>query len=68
MDEVIPPAIRGFTPLSGRLFYQARQSRPMSNALKSGLTANLSPALRAARVEAICPSEACVRACNGAEG
>ena len=34
----------------------------------SGLTANLSPALRAARVEAQCPSKAAVRACNGAEG
>ena len=30
----------------------------------SGLTANLSPALRAARVKAQCPSEAAVRALN----
>ena len=34
----------------------------------SDLTANLSPALRAARVIAQCPSEAAVRAGNGVEG
>ena len=34
----------------------------------SDLTANLSPALRAARVNAVCPSEAAVRALNGVEG
>ena len=36
----------------------------LSYALDSDLTANLSPALRAARVEAVCPSEAAVRALN----
>ena len=36
----------------------------LSIALDSDLTANLSPALRAARVEAVCPSEAHVRALN----
>ena len=36
----------------------------LSIASDSGLTANLSPALRAARVEAQCPSEAAVRALN----
>ena len=40
----------------------------LSIASDSGLTANLSPALRAARVDAACPSEAAVRAVNGAEG
>ena len=40
----------------------------LSNAYDSDLTANLSPALRAARVNARCPSEAAVRAFNGAEG
>ena len=34
----------------------------------SDLTANLIDALRAARVKAQCPSEAAVRAGNGAEG
>ena len=38
----------------------------LSITLDSGLTANLSPALRAARVEAVCPSEAYIRAVNGA--
>ena len=37
---------------------------PLSNASDSDLTANLSPALRAARVKAVCPSEAAVRALN----
>ena len=41
---------------------------PLSIAFDSDLTANLSPALRAARVEAVCPSEAAVRAGNCAEG
>ena len=36
----------------------------LSNAYDSDLTANLSPALRAARVEAYCPSKAAVRALN----
>ena len=36
----------------------------LSIASDSDLTANLSPALRAARVEAQCPSEAAVRALN----
>ena len=36
----------------------------LSIALDSDLTANLSPALRAARVKARCPSEAAVRALN----
>ena len=40
----------------------------LSDAPDSELTANLSPALRAARVNARCPPEACVRAGNGAEG
>ena len=40
----------------------------LSNAFDSDLTANLSLALRAARVYAYCPSEAAVRALNGAEG
>ena len=40
----------------------------LSIASKSDLTANLSPALRAARVNAQCPSEAAVRAGNCAEG
>ena len=40
----------------------------LSNALKSDLTANLSPALRAARVVAYCPPKAAVRAVNCAEG
>ena len=40
----------------------------LSIALDSDLTANLSPALRAARVEAYCPSKAAVRAFDGAEG
>ena len=40
----------------------------LSIASKSDLTANLSPALRAARVEAVCSSEAYVRAVIGAEG
>ena len=40
----------------------------LSIALDSGLTANLIDALRAARVEAVCPSEAAVRALIGAEG
>ncbi len=39
----------------------------MSNAPDNDLTANPSPALRAARVKACCPSEAAVRALNGAE-
>ena len=38
------------------------------NAYDSDLTANLSPALRAARVKAQCPSESAVRAGNCAEG
>ena len=46
----------------------SRSVFPLSIALNSDLTANLSPALRAARVEAVCPSGAYVRACNGAEG
>ena len=41
---------------------------PLFIASDSDLTANLSPALRAARVNARCPSEAAVRAGNGAEG
>ena len=36
----------------------------LSIASDIGITANLSPALRAARVEAQCPSEAAVRALN----
>ena len=36
----------------------------LSGALDSDLTANLSPALRAARVKAQCPPEAAVRALN----
>ena len=40
----------------------------LSIASDSDLTANLSLALRAARGEARCPSEAAVRAGNGAEG
>ena len=40
----------------------------LSVASDSDLTANLIDALRAARVEAQCPSEAAVRAFNGAEG
>ena len=40
----------------------------LSIAFDSDLTANLSLALRAARVNIRCPSEACVRAFNGAEG
>ena len=64
MDEVIQPAIRGFTPLSECSNYQARYSRPTSIASYHDLTANLSPALRAARVNALCPSEAAVRADN----
>ena len=40
----------------------------MAIALDSNLTANLSPALRAARVEAVCPSKAAVRAGNCVEG
>ena len=40
----------------------------LSIAYDSDLTANLSLALRAARVEARCPSEACVRALICAEG
>ena len=36
----------------------------LSITFDSGLTANLSPALRAARVKACRPSEACVRALN----
>ena len=40
----------------------------LSIAFDSRITANLSPALRAARGEAVCPSEAYVRAGNGAEG
>ena len=40
----------------------------LSIALDSDLTANLSLALRAARVNARCPSEACVRAVIHAEG
>ena len=40
----------------------------MSITSDSDLTANLSPALRAARVKAQCPSEAAVRAFHGAEG
>ena len=40
----------------------------LSIASDSDLTANLSPALRAARVEALCPSEAAVRAVSSAEG
>ena len=39
----------------------------LSNAYDSGITANLSPALRAARVKAQCPSEAAVRAGSCAE-
>ena len=39
-------------------------SFPLSIVLDRGITAKLSPALRAARVEAICPSEAYVRALN----
>ena len=40
----------------------------LSIALESDITANLSLALRAARVEAQCPPEAAVRAVIGAEG
>ena len=40
----------------------------LSIASDSDLTANLSLALRAARVEAVWPSESAVRAVNGAEG
>ena len=40
----------------------------LSTALESDLTANLIDALRAARVDAACPSEAAVRAVIGAEG
>ena len=40
----------------------------LSEAIDSDLTANLSPALRAARVEAVCPPEAAVRAGKGVEG
>ena len=40
----------------------------LSIASESRLTAKLSLALRAARVKAHCPSEAAVRAVNGAEG
>ena len=40
----------------------------MAIALDSNLTANLSPALRAARVNAVCPSKAAVRAGNLVEG
>ena len=40
----------------------------LSFALDSDLTANLSPALRAARVNAVCPSKAAVRAVNLVEG
>ena len=40
----------------------------LSIASDSDLTANLSPALRAARVNAVCPSKAAVRAFIGAEG
>ena len=40
----------------------------LSIAFESHLTAKLSLALRAARVEAQCPSESAVRAVNGAEG
>ena len=40
----------------------------LSIALDSRITANPSPALRAARVIARCPSKAAVRALNGAEG
>ena len=40
----------------------------LSEAFDSDLTANLSPALRAARVNARCPSEAAVRAFYGTEG
>ena len=36
----------------------------LSIALESDITANLNPALRAARVNARCPSEAAVRALN----
>ena len=40
----------------------------LSNTCDSRITAKLSPALRAARVIVYCPSKACVRAFNGAEG
>ena len=40
----------------------------LSIAQKSGLTANLNLALRAARVNIRCPSEACVRAGKSVEG
>ena len=40
----------------------------LSIALDRDLTANQIDALRVARVEAVCPSEAVVRAVNGAEG
>ena len=40
----------------------------LSKAPDSDLTANLSLALRAARVKALCPSEAAVRAFYGVEG
>ena len=40
----------------------------LSVASDSDLTANLIDALRAARVKAVWPSEAAVRAFNGAEG
>ena len=40
----------------------------LSVASDSDLTANLIDALRAARVEALCPSEAAVRAVSSAEG
>ena len=40
----------------------------LSIAFDSGITANLIDALRAARVNAYCPSKAAVRAFNGAEG
>ena len=41
---------------------------PLSQAFDRDLTANLNLALRAARVNAQCPSKAAVRAFNGAEG
>ena len=47
-----------------RCQHRCRTLFSLSIALDSDLTANLSPALRAARVEARCPSEACVRALN----
>ena len=75
MDEVkTASAVAPYEGKGDRLRWMRCQPKrrtlliPLSDASDSDLTANLSLALRAARVNARCPPEAAVRAGNCAEG